>query len=81
MVAILIILCILVPVTSVATGFFVLKAVQLGLRWQTQIKNEQVPTMDAKEILPVVPVPKARDQPDLQTVIDEWLNGAPQERR
>lgn len=74
-----IILALCIPVTSLVTGFFVLKAVQLGLRWQIQTKQEQQPTMEIKN--PITPVLHQRQEKEQTNILAEWLNGAPEEGR
>lgn len=82
MVLAIIILSIIIPVTSAVTGFFVLKAVQLGLRWKIQIEQQQQPTMETNDIVPAIANPFKKEEeieltPD---IIDEWQNG-PKESR
>lgn len=38
-------LIICIPITTLVVGFFVLKSVQLGLRWQIQTTNKQEPEL------------------------------------
>ena len=78
-----IILSACIPVTAAATGFFVLKAVQLGLRWQVETKQEKIPTMEAPKLPnPIAPMMEARAQAkearqeqETATIFNEWVNG------
>lgn len=77
----LLILCI--PITSLLMGFFVLKSVQIGLRWQMDIKQDRPPTLE-NPLQPIItPIVEARQEKAQQkatemqqTVYDEWVNGA-----
>ncbi|MFF2156065.1 hypothetical protein ACFVVQ_12185 [Paenibacillus chitinolyticus] len=82
MVAALVIVSICIPVTALVMGFFVLKAVQLGLRWQVEVKEGKEPTMDPVKV--EMPKPFEPKQPPVEMtseVMDEWLNGPKDERR
>lgn len=79
-------LIICLPITALVVGFLVLKATQLGLRWQVEVKREQTPTMES--VNPIKPVVDAVERKQeikamqvQQNVLDEWLNGAPEEER
>lgn len=75
------ILCFIIPITALVVGFLVLKAVQLGLRWQVEVKQEQPPSMHVPEISnPIAPVFEAKQEREAQNIVSEWLNG-PDERR
>lgn len=67
------ILVICIPVTAIGTGFLVLKAVQLGLRWQMQVQAKQEPTMEIKN--PIEPIINQHDQSKMVNILDEYLNG------
>jgi hypothetical protein len=71
-VVIILILCI--PLTAIVTGYFTLKAVQLGLRWQIETKQQQLPTMDKPVVNPFESKPKIPDIND-PNILDEWLHG------
>lgn len=66
-------LVICIPVTAIGTGFLVLKAVQLGLRWQLQVPAKLEPTMDIKN--PIQPILDKHEQAKMVNVLDEYLNG------
>jgi hypothetical protein len=71
---VVIILALCIPITAIVTGYFTLKAVQLGLRWQIETKQQQLPTMDK----PVVnPFESNKNVPDISdpNILQEWLNG------
>lgn len=69
------ILIICIPITSLVVGFLVLKAVQLGLRWQGEVKQEQPPTM--KPIPnPIATVFDAKQEKQVENIVDEWFHGA-----
>jgi len=42
----LIALIIAIPVTNIITGYLVFKAVQVGLRWNMQLKKDSEPTLN-----------------------------------
>lgn len=72
----MIILALCIPVTALVTGFFTLKAVQLGLRWKIETKQEQMPTMETPKIPnPIAPFVEARQEKESASVFNEWLNG------
>ncbi|MNP67140.1 hypothetical protein D3C76_1629310 [compost metagenome] len=77
MVVTIIILALCIPITSLVVCYFTLKAVQLGLRWQIETKQEQLPTMDRPAINPFESKPKEPVTLD-ETVLHEWLNGPKQ---
>lgn len=82
MVVSLIILAICIPLTGVITGYFTLKAVQMGLRWQVEIKKEQKPTMEKQDINPFerqAPAPQQSNEIDANNILYEWINGAKEE--
>ncbi|MFC5775153.1 hypothetical protein [Ectobacillus antri] len=71
-------LALLIPVTALVTGYFTLKAVQLGLRWQIEVRSEQPPSMET----PVTQVQRVvqerqefKDTQEQIAVMNEWLNG------
>lgn len=68
-----IILALCIPITAIVVGYFTLKAVQLGLRWQIETKQQQLPTMDKPLVNPFESKPKVVQMDD--SLIDEWLNG------
>ena len=68
-----IILALCIPITAIVVGFFVLKAVQLGLRWQIETKNEQKPTMELKN--PIEPIIQSKQEKEQINLLHEWING------
>jgi hypothetical protein len=69
---VVIILALCIPITAIVVGYFTLKAVQLGLRWQIETKQQQLPTMD-KPISPFESKPQPIVMDD--SLLDEWVNG------
>lgn len=67
------ILALCIPLTALVVGYFTLKAVQLGLRWQIETKQQQLPTMDKPVINPFESKPKEVEIDD--NILDEWING------
>lgn len=80
------ILIICIPITSLVVGFLVLKAVHLGLRWQVEVKQEQVPTMKPlpNPITPIVEAiqekKQAKQGEETKSIFDEWVNGEKKSR-
>jgi len=71
-----IILALCIPVTAIVTGFLTFKAVQLGLRWQIETKQEQMPTMETPKIPnPFAGVTEARQEKEQASIFNEWMNG------
>jgi hypothetical protein len=68
-----IILALCIPITAIVVGYFTLKAVQLGLRWQIETKQQQLPTMDKPLVNPIESKPKVMQMDD--SLLDEWING------
>ncbi|MFC8561403.1 hypothetical protein [Peribacillus frigoritolerans] len=76
-----IIIALCIPVTAIVTGFLTFKAVQLGLRWQIETKQEQIPTMETPKLPnPIAPIMEARQEKEAASVFYEWTNG-PNESR
>lgn len=72
-------LLLLIPVIIAITGFISVKSVQLGLRWQVEVKQEQPPTM--KPIPnPIANVLDAKQEKEVESIVDEWFNGAKESR-
>jgi hypothetical protein len=69
-----IILALCIPITAIVVGYFTLKAVQLGLRWQIETKQQQLPTMDKPVVNPFESKPKEPITMD-ENILHEWLNG------
>jgi hypothetical protein len=68
------ILIICIPITALVVGFLVLKSVQLGLRWQMEIKQEKAPTLEAPKN-PIAPIMEAKQEKETNNILSEWLNG------
>ena len=68
-------LIICIPITAIVVGIIVLKAVQLGLRWQLQAAEKQEPTMNNPiiEVVQQKKEEKARDE--AKSYIEEVLYG------
>lgn len=80
-----IILALCIPITAIVMGFFTLKGVQLGLRWQVEMKEEKQPSFDVPNpVAPIVEMKQNRDirqqEKEIDSVFHEWVNGA-EERR
>jgi hypothetical protein len=77
MVTIILALCI--PVTAIVTGFFVLKSIQLGLKWQIETKQEQIPTLQVNPIAPIIKAKQEKEsmqqEKETTSILHEWLNG------
>jgi hypothetical protein len=76
-------LIICIPITALVVGFFVLKSVQMGLRWQVEVKHEQKPTMES----PVQPIFEAKAEKEeleatkeQESIINDWIYGADEKR-
>lgn len=71
----MVIAIICIPITAMVVGFLVLKSVQMGLRWQLQMQQNQEPTMEnpVKEVIEN----KQTEQINTQAanIVDEWVNG------
>lgn len=74
------ILAICIPLTAIVVGFLTLKAVQLGLRWQIETKQEQPPTMEVNPIAPIIEAKQEKEfikqEKESSSIFNEWLNGA-----
>lgn len=72
-------LVIAIPVSILLTGFLVLYAVRLGLKWNVQLQKGEEPTIEN----PIQPIFEQREaqktNAEMVEIIDEWLNG-PKER-
>jgi hypothetical protein len=73
-----IILALIIPVVILATGFLTFKSVQLGLRWQIEVRQEKPPTLEVKN--PIAPVFEAKQEKEVESIIGEWLNGTEESR-
>lgn len=77
MVTIILALCI--PVTAIVTGFLTFKALQLGLRWNIELKKEQTPTLEVNPIKPIIEAKKEKEvfeqEKQTNSILHEWLNG------
>lgn len=74
----IIILALCIPVTAIVTGFLTFKAVQLGLRWQIEVKQEEKPTME-KIPNPISEIVQNthtyKQEKESASIFNEWLNG------
>ena len=59
-----------------------LKSVQLGLRWQMQMKHEEKPTMEIQNPINEVvnTVKEKQAEKEQANILNEWLNGPPESR-
>lgn len=70
------ILFILIPLAFVAGGFVAYKGVQLGLRWQGEVKQEQSPTLETPKIPnPIATIIESKREKESDSIVYEWLNG------
>lgn len=75
------ILCILIPLSFIAGGFIAYKGVQLGLRWQVEVKNEQPPTLTVPKVEnPIAPFVEAKQEREQNSILAEWLHGSEESR-
>jgi hypothetical protein len=83
-----IILSLCIPLAFIAGGFVAYKGVQLGLRWQTEVKQDRIPTMKTMAIPnPIAPIIEAKKERELaqqleetKSLFNEWVNGAEESR-
>jgi hypothetical protein len=76
---VVIILALCIPLSFIAGGFVAYKGVQLGLRWQTEIKKEKEPllTNPLKPLVdPIVMAKNKKAESEQTNILNEWLNGA-----
>jgi hypothetical protein len=73
-----IILALIIPVVILATGFLTFKSVQLGLRWQIEVRQEKPPTLEVNN--PIQPVMEAKQEKEVSNILEEWFNGAEESR-
>lgn len=68
-------LIICLPITALVVGFLVLKSVNLGLRWQLNIKDNKEPELH-NPIAETVKEHKQQKQAEIsKSLFDEWTNG------
>ena len=69
-------LIICIPVCIIATGFFMLKAVHMGLRWQYDNKHDQVPAEVKTPVSAILDSAKEKKQDEVlkytKEMIQEW---------
>jgi hypothetical protein len=72
------ILALCIPLAFIAGGFVAYKGVQLGLRWQVEAKQEQLPTLNS----PIQPIIEKAEQKqaekqyeEIKSVFSEWTSG------
>jgi hypothetical protein len=72
-------LIICLPVCIIATGFFVLFSVRMGLKWQYDIKHDIAPTEIKTPVSAIVDAAKEKKTDKLneysKEVIKEWFYG------
>lgn len=74
MVIALILLSIMIPVTGLVTGYFTLKAVQLGLKWQLNVLEKKEPEFSpVKEV--VQNIDNKIQERKFEQIFEEWTEG------
>lgn len=71
-------LIICIPITALVVGFLVLKSVNLGLKWQMQVKENKEPELKSvfTPVVEAVQTQKAENQTNAaKQIMDEWING------
>ena len=68
-------LIICIPVTTLIGGFLVLKAVQLGLRWNIQSENKEQPTLNNPVVDAVAQSVVVKRNKKATNVMSEWFFG------
>jgi hypothetical protein len=66
-----IVLICMIPVCIIATGFLVLKSVQLGLKWQIQTAEKQEPEL--KVLQPIVEAVKENKAAELNKQREQFM--------
>ncbi|MDP4147696.1 MAG: hypothetical protein Q8936_25055 [Bacillota bacterium] len=70
-------LLILIPVIAITTGYFTLKAYQLGLKHNYELKHEEKPTIKENPLQEFFDnKAEAKQAQEQASMIDEWLHGA-----
>lgn len=69
-------LIISIPIIVAIVGFLVLKSVQLGLRWQVEVRQERTPTLD--KVNPLEPFQQAKEEKEAKSLLNEWVHGEEQ---
>ncbi|MDP4147732.1 MAG: hypothetical protein Q8936_25240 [Bacillota bacterium] len=70
-------LLILIPVIAITTGYFTLKAYQLGLKHNYELKHEEKPTIKENPLQEFFDNKvEAKQSEEQDSLIDEWFNGA-----
>jgi hypothetical protein len=70
-------LLILIPIITITTGYFTLKAYQLGLKHNYELKHEEKPSIDESPIKEFFETKTQVKQAEEQaSMMSEWLNGA-----
>jgi hypothetical protein len=63
---------------AIVTGFLTFKSVQLGLRWQMEIKQVRPPTLNSP-IQPIIEkveqIQQGKQEQEVKSVFNEWVNG------
>jgi hypothetical protein len=66
-------LLILIPLAFVAGGFVAYKGVQLGLRWQIEVRQEKPPTLEVPN--PITPIIEHKQEKETANIFNEWVHG------
>lgn len=69
-----------IPLAFIAGGFVAYKGVQLGLRWQMEIKEDKQPTLETPIKNPIQPIIESKAEKEQINIFSEWINGEPESR-
>lgn len=73
----IILIGVLFIVNSALTVFLSLKCIQLGLRWQVEVRQERPPTMEIKNPIEAIQqVKQEKSEKEAENTFSEWLFGA-----
>lgn len=69
-------LIICIPVVAMITGYFTLKAYQMGLKHNYELKHDIKPTEPKSPIIEhIEQKEKSKQREEYTNIVDEWLNG------
>lgn len=68
-------LIIMLPIMCFITGYFTLKAFNIGLRHNYELKNNIEPQKEKIIINPFENIQVKKEEANTNKVLDEWLNG------
>ncbi|MPN06134.1 hypothetical protein SDC9_153389 [bioreactor metagenome] len=71
-------LIIMMPIMCFITGYFTLKAFNLGIRHNWELKNNVEPKREPGMANPFESLNNKKQQADTNIILDEWLNGEKQ---